>query len=184
MSITGPTIPYLVPLAGAALASAGGVLSAPAFAAVAGSAVACALVRLTVEYIRVETAREWADRWIGVRTGEPPSDEILCARIAELQTARTRRDLGRTFRRIATDASGAGRPLMPAQLNRPRLRRHTDDLLKLADRLEDLSSPVTPRGVALARRLVTAGGGPLYNSQHADALGSTLTATIVTVAAA
>ncbi len=178
MSVLVPTFPYLLPLAGASVAFAGGMLSARALVAVAVSAIACALVRAAVEHARIETARDNADRWIGVHAGRPPSDEILRARIEELQSPRTRKELARAFRRIALEAMGAGRPLTPAQLNRRRLRRHADDLLELAARLDDLSSPVTPRGVALAHRLVTAGGGPLYNSRDDDSLPASLNATL------
>jgi hypothetical protein len=178
MSVLAPTFPYLLPLAGASVAFAGGMLSPRALAAVAVSAIACALVRAAVEHARIETARDNADRWIGAHAGRPPSEEILRARIDELQSPRTRTELARAYRRIALEAMGAGRPLTPAQLNRRRLRRHADDLLQLAARLDDLSSPVTPRGVALAHRLVTAGGGPLYNSRDDDALLANLNATL------
>lgn len=177
-SIAASAIPFLVPLAGALAASTAGVLSSPALTAVTVSAVVCALVRMTVEHVRVELTRDRADRWLGAHIGQAPSDEVLVARIDELLSARTRTTLGRSFRRIAVDAVSGGRPMSPAQLNRGRLRRHADDLVRLADRLEDLSAPVTPRGVALAHRLVTAGGGPLYNSREGEALRMSLNATL------
>jgi hypothetical protein len=177
-SIAASAIPFLVPLAGALAASASGVLSSPALIAVAVSAVVCALVRVAVARVRVELTRDRADRWLGAHTGQAPSDEVLIARIDELLSARTRITLGRSFRRIAADAMTGGRPMSPAQLNRGRLRRHADDLVRLADRLEDLSAPVTARGVALAHRLVTAGGGPLYSSRDGEALRMSLNATL------
>jgi hypothetical protein len=167
-----------MPLAGALAASASGVLSSPALIAVTVSAVVCALVRVAVARVRVELIRDQADRWLGAHTGRAPSDEVLVARIDELLSARTRITLGRSFRRIAADAVSGGRPMSPAQLNRGRLRCHADDLVRLADRLEDLSAPVTARGVALAHRLVTAGGGPLYNSREGEALRTSLNATL------
>ena len=51
-SIAASGIPFLAPLAGALAASAGGVLSSPALAAVTVSAVVCALVRMAVEHVR------------------------------------------------------------------------------------------------------------------------------------
>jgi hypothetical protein len=177
-SIAASGIPFLVPLAGALVAAAGGVLSSPALIAVTVSAVACALVRMAVEHIRAELTRDRADRWLGAHTGQAPSNDVLVARIRELLSPRTRTTLGRSFRRIAADAVSGGRPVSPAQLNRGRLRRHADDLVRLADRLEDLSAPVTPRGVALAHSLVTAGGGPLYSSLDGDALPMSLSATL------
>jgi hypothetical protein len=177
-SVVTAGVPYLVPLPGAAVASASGILSSQALAAVAVSAIACALVRVVVEHARIEVTRDQADRWIGARVGQPPSDEVLLARIDELLSARTRTTLGRSFRRIAADAVSGGRPMSPAQLNRGRLRRHADDLVRLADRLEDLALPVAPRGVALAHRLVTAGGGPLYNARDGERLRVSLNATL------
>jgi hypothetical protein len=177
-SIAASAIPFLVPLAGALAASASGVLSSPALIAVTMSAVVCALVRVAVARVRVELTRDRADRWLGAHTGQAPSDDVLVARINELLSARTRITLGRSFRRIAADAASGGRPMSPAQLNRGRLRRHADELVRLADRLEDLSAPVTARGVALAHRLVTAGGGPLYNSRDGEALRTSLNATL------
>jgi len=177
-SVAASGVPFLVPLAGALAAFASGVLSLPALIAVTVSAVACALVRVAVERVRVELTRDRADRWLGAHTGQAPSDEVLVARIGELLSPRTRTTLGRSFRRIAADAVSGGRPMSPAQLNRGRLRRHADDLVRLADRLEDLSAPVTPRGVALAHSLVTAGGGPLYNSREGEALRMSLSATM------
>jgi hypothetical protein len=177
-SIAASGIPFLVPLAGALAASASGVLSSPALIAVTVSAVACALVRIAVEHVRVELTRDRADRWLSAHTGQAPSDDVLVARIDELLSVRTRTALGRSFRRIAADAVSGGRPMSPAQLNRGRLRRHTDDLVRLADRLEDLSAPVTARGVALAHSLVTAGGGPLYNSRDGEGLRMSLNATL------
>jgi hypothetical protein len=171
-------VPYLVPLAGGSVAFASGILAAPALAAITVSAVGCGLVRAAVEHVRVVNTRDGADRWIGARTGQPPSDEILRARIDELVSARTRASLGRAFRRVAADALGAGPRVTPAQLNRRVLRPHVDDLVQLADRLEDLSVPVAPRGVALAHRLITAGGGPLYNSRHAEMLPGNLSAAL------
>ena len=44
---------------------------------VAASAIGCALVRAAVEHVRIEMARDSADRWIGVHAGRPPSDEML-----------------------------------------------------------------------------------------------------------
>lgn len=177
-AIAAPALPYLVPLAGAVAAFATGLLARPALAAVAASAIGCALVRAFAQHAHIEMTRDRADRWIGLRAGRPPSDEILLARIDELLRAKMRMTLGRSFRRIAADAAGGGPRNSPAQLNRRRLRHHVDDLLRLADRLEDLSVPVTPRGVALAHHLVTAGGGPLYNARAAEALPTSLRAAL------
>ncbi len=58
------------------------------------------------------------------------------------------------------------------------MRPHIAELQLLADGLDDAERPVTPRGVALAYRLVTAGGGPLYNPRRAGELPASLRATL------
>lgn len=173
-AIASPTLAYLAPVGGTLVALAAGVETRAVLAAVAASAIVCALVRAVVEHLRIEAARDRADRWIGMGAGQPPPDELLLARIAELESARMRADLARSFRRIAADAMSRGRALTPAQHNRRALRGHAGELARLADRLADPAQPVTPRGVALAHRLVTAGGGPLYNSRRAEELPASL----------
>jgi hypothetical protein len=44
----------------------------------------------------------------------------------------------------------------------------------LADRLDDLSRPVSPRGVLLVEALLTDGTGPLYARSRADELRAAL----------
>lgn len=173
-----PALPYLLPLAAAAAASAAGLESGTALAAVAVSALVCALVRTVVERARIELARERADSWIVSRTGQPPADSVLLARIDELTGARLRGDLARSLRRVAADALTSGRALTPSQHNRRALAPHVAELRLLAERLADAETPATPRGVALAYRLVTAGGGPLYNPRRADELPASLRATL------
>ncbi len=173
-----PALPYLLPLAAAVVASAARLESETVFAAVAVSALVCALARAVVERTRIELARERADSWIVSRTGQPPTDAVLLARIGELTGARLRGDLARSLRRVAADAVSSGRALTPSQHNRRALRPHVAEVRLLAERLADTDTPVTPRGVALAYRLVTAGGGPLYNPGRADELPAGLRATL------
>ena len=79
-------------------------------------------MRASAEHAQIEMTRDRADRWIGVRAGRPPSDEILLARIDELLRPNTRRALARAYRRIAPTRP-AEAANTPAQLNRRRLRR-------------------------------------------------------------
>jgi hypothetical protein len=173
-----PALPYLLPLAAAIAASAAGLESVTVLAAVAASALVCAAVRTVVERARIELVREHADEWIVSRTGRPPADAVLLARIDELKSARLRGDLARSFRRIATDAASTGRALTPSQHNRRALVPHIAELRLLAAGLDDSQAMLTPRGVALAHRLVTAGGGPLYNPGRAAELPASLRATL------
>jgi hypothetical protein len=176
--VVAPTLAYLTPLAGALVALAAGVETRKVVAAVAAAAVLCALVRAVVEHVRIEADRERADEWIAMRAGRPPADELLLARIGELLDPKLRGALARSFRRIAQDAQSAGRAVAPGQLNRRTLRPHVPVLMAVADRLADRTRPVSPRGVALAYRLVTTGAGPLYVPRRGDELAPKLHATL------
>jgi hypothetical protein len=176
--IVAPTLAYLTPLAGALVALAAGVETRKVVAAVAAAAVLCAVARAVVEHMRIEADRERADEWIAMRAGLPPADELLLARIDELLDPRLRGALARSFRRIAQDALSTGRAVSPGQLNRHRLRPHVPVLMAVADRLADRTRPVSPRGVALAYRLVTTGAGPLYLSRRGDELAPKLRTTL------
>jgi hypothetical protein len=96
----------------------------------------------------------------------------------ELSDPRLRKTLARSLRRIARDVHSFGRPVTPAQHNRRTLRPHAEQIHRLADRLDDRTRPANPRGMAMAYRLVTMGGGPLYNSARAQELPAHLNATL------
>jgi hypothetical protein len=177
-AILRPALAYLAPLAGALVALAAGVETRTVLAVVAASAIACAVVRAAVELARIETARERADRWIGMRVGQPPEDELLLARIDELLDPRLRTAIARSFRRIAADAGSSARMVSPAQCNRRALRPHRSQIAAVAERLGDGSRPVSPRGMALVHLLVTAGGSPLYNARSVGELPARLSAAL------
>jgi hypothetical protein len=177
--IVAPTLAYLAPIAGALVALATGVEHRTVVLAVAASAVLCAVVRAGVEHVRIESARQRADDWLAMRVGHAPADEVLVARIDELLDPKLRATLTRSFRRIACDAVSQGRIVTPAQNNRRVLREHVCELEALADRLGDRTLPVTPRGMALAYRLVTTGGSPLYRPTCADEVSSRLGAALL-----
>lgn len=174
-----PSLAYLVPLGGVVVALALGVETRTVLAAVSMSAVVCALARAAIEQIRIESARERADAWLACRSGATPDDELLLARIDELLDPRMRRTLARSYRRIAADAVGHGRVHTPAQHNRLVLREHVAEILAVADRLADGSRPVTPRGMAIAYRLITHGGSPLYVARASEDVGPRLNAALV-----
>ncbi len=172
--IVTPTLAYLAPIAGALAALATGVEHRTVVLAVAASAILCAVVRAAVEHVRIESARARADEWLATRVGRAPADDLLRARIDELLDPKLRATLTRSFQRIARDAVSAGRIVTPAQNNRRVLREHVCELEALAARLGDRTRPVTPRGMALAYRLVTTGGSPLYRPTCADEVTSRL----------
>lgn len=176
--VVAPTLAYLSPLAGALVALAAGVETRAVVVAVAAAAVVCAVVRAVVEHMRIEADRERADEWIAMRAGWPPEDELLRARMEELLDPALRDALACSFRRIAQDALSTDRVVSPARLNRRTLRPQAPVLMAVSDRLADRARPVSPRGVALAYRLVTAGAGPLYLSHRDDELGPKLQTTL------
>lgn len=177
-AILAPSLPYLVPLAAAVAASLAGLESTSVFVAVGASAALCAVVRVAVEHERIELRRESADGWLSTRSGEQPEDEMLLARMDELADPRLRKALARSFRRVARDVHSFGRPTTPAQYNRRMLRPHAEQIRRLADRLDDRTRTVHPRGMAMAYRLITMGGGPLYNSRRAQELPAHLNAAL------
>jgi hypothetical protein len=177
-AVARPALAYLVPIAGALVALAAGVETGTVLVAVAASAIVCAAVRALVEIARIATARDRADRWIGMRVGQPPPDELLLARIDELLHPRLRPAMARSFRRIAADAAGSGRMVSPAQCNRRALRPHVPQIAAVAERLADGSRPVSPRGMALVHLLITSGGSPLYNARSAGELPARLGAAL------
>lgn len=170
-----PTLPYLAPVPAAAIAVMFG-LSPRVLAAVAVSATLCALVRATIESIRIELLRDRADAWIVAHAAGQPTDEVVLRRMRELTDPRTRTSLATSIRLVADafDVAGWNR-LHP---NRRRIRAHRRELRRLAHELGDVSRPVNPRGVALARRLLTAAGGPLHDPHREDELSIAVRDTI------
>jgi hypothetical protein len=171
-----PTLPYLAPVPMALAAAMLGVVSRPALVAVAASAALCALVRATIESARIELLRDRADAWILAHPAGQPTDDTVLRRMRELADPRTRTSLATSIRLIADASDLAGwHRLYP---NHRRIRAHRQELRHLARVLGDLSRPVSPRGVALAHRLLTAGGGPLHHPHRADELSVAVRDTI------
>jgi hypothetical protein len=177
--LVGAARPYSIPLPAAVALYVVGAAGRPAALAVIAASTAAVLVRVVVEVVRIETQREQADRWIITHTGQPPKDTVLQARLDELLAARLRIGLGAAFRRLADDAlTTRRRDLLGLQPTRRQLRPHAHDVMELADKLSDLHETVSPRGVALANRLLAEAGGPLHSSQRARELAVTLPQTL------
>lgn len=73
----------------------------------------------------------------------------------------SRSDLAASLRRVLTDAARPRPSITRIQPARERVRRAAPELELLARRLAS-ADPVDPRGLALARDLVSDGAGPLY----------------------
>jgi hypothetical protein len=171
-----PVLPYLTPVPAAAIAVTLGVISTAALAAIAASAALCALVRALIESARIELLRDRADGWIIAHAVGQPTNDVVLARMRELTDARTRTALATSIRLFADAPETAGWNLL--RPDRRRTRAQQRELCQLAYELGDLSRRVTPRGVALARRLVTAAGSPLHDPRRADELSAAVRDTI------
>ncbi len=115
--------------------------------------------------------RAVADEWLAWGARPQPASPLLAARAAELTSAKMRRQLAALARRIIAEQSN---PRCRAYaFNRPAIRQHLDLFIALAERLES-PEPAGVQGMALAARLLSDGGGPLYDPQRADELGPTL----------
>ena len=95
---------------------------------------------------------------------DPASDPALATRAAQLCSPRHRRRLASWVERVAAAPESAGRrgvssavPIVPEQV----AVAH-DSLLALARELRETRQPVHPRGVAIARRLLTDSDSNLY----------------------
>jgi hypothetical protein len=119
-------------------------------------------------------ARVHADRWDRAlaRGASPESSAPLALHAQTLASARCRRELAASLTRILDDAQGGHLP----DWNALGPRNHHVHVLAARREIEVLvglllaSAPVGARGVALARLLLTDGGGPLYRRTTAGAL--------------
>jgi hypothetical protein len=117
--------------------------------------------------LRVYATRPWLDRQITAGVYAPTC--ALELRAHQLTCARTRHKLARELRGLVEYAERTeSRPVFSAVvIDRRSVIRGRTAILGLAERLET-DDPVTPTGIALVRRFLTDGLGPLFNrsSQH------------------
>jgi len=111
--------------------------------------------------------------------GASPDGSVTAALRAQLLTSTsTRQLLARGLQRAVdiamTPAVASSRA---AAQNRPRIREVAADLDELGRRLL-ADGPVSVRGVARTKVMLTDGAGPLYNARQADQLGAQIRAAI------
>jgi hypothetical protein len=114
----------------------------------------------------LRSARRRADEEIAATRLAPPR---LAWRTAELVADENRFDLARSL----TDVVHASdERLLPtaSPIARAAVRACRPQLLELAGRLYDISSPVTARGVLLLEQLLADGSGPLYGTSDGNRL--------------
>jgi hypothetical protein len=103
--------------------------------------------------------------------GEAPvSDRLLAARANLIVGRRSRRHLADDWEHLLATARG---PVVPRS---PRLPVRSSSILAAEREVDEIvavirqADRVNPRGIALARLLLTDGGGPLYNPRCSGAL--------------
>jgi hypothetical protein len=113
--------------------------------------------------LRVYLTRTRLDRHIA--SGRPcDATAALALRTRQLTDLRTRRETARQLRGVTdyVDRLGSQRIVSAVVIERAAVADGRQPILRLASRLEQLT-PVSPRGVALARELLTDGLGPFYD---------------------
>lgn len=123
--------------------------------------------------IRRRALRETADCILRGGARVHPESALLVWRAAELTSARERRTCARSLRSIVKELDGKHLP-GAVPLNRRGARPYEPVLAAIAERVGDLSQPVTPRSMVLVRDLLTDGESPLYCRPNVDKLPEAL----------
>ncbi len=123
--------------------------------------------------LRTYALRQSADRILRGGARVHPESALLVWRAAELTSARERRICARSLRRIVKELEGR---LLPGAvpLNRRGVRPQAPALAALAERVADVSQPVTPGGMLLVHDLLCDAYSPLYVGANVDKLPSAL----------
>jgi hypothetical protein len=116
-----------------------------------------AVARHQIERARLRRA---ADAWIA--RGYDGRAASYAWRIAELTSARRRRVLARSVRRVVSELSD-GRLAPVSPLNRAALRPYRHLICRLSRRLDDLDRPVSAAGILAVDWLLTSPASVLYH---------------------
>ena len=164
-----------VPWLGPALLALGGALVGLHARELVAAATGCLIVgavRAVVELRELWALRRAADAVLRTGARVHPYSTLLVWRAGELTSGHNRKLLARSFRNIIRELE---RPsLMSAvPLDRRQAREHADLLVALANRLGDLDSRISPRGVVLVEDLLTDGvNSPLFGSGYSSLDGT------------
>jgi hypothetical protein len=113
-------------------------------------------------WLRRPRRRRQADALLRASGGRWESHPAVAWRVAELTSPYERRRLARVLESVFDEILDP-RPSRSASLLSPsQVRSCVPELSRLADRLTDVSHPVTGAGVLLVRDLLRDGGSPLY----------------------
>lgn len=112
--------------------------------------------------LRVLMRRTWLDRQLA-EGRNPETDPALGLRARELTGRRTRDTLARALFGVVGRAEQPPRLSAAVPLNNGAIVEARAFLIQLANRLED-PAPVSPRGMAMAWRLITDGASSLHSA--------------------
>jgi hypothetical protein len=122
---------------------------------------------------RRHALRQNADRILRGGARVHPESALLVWRAAELTSVRERRTCARSLRGVVKELDGKHLP-GAVPLNRRAVRPYAPVLAAVAERVGDLSQPVTPRSMVLVHDLLTDGDSPLYSRPNVGKLPETL----------
>jgi len=120
--------------------------------------------------VRVATHRDRLNRELAAEA-DPDSSPELALSASQLTSDRRRRQMVRSLRRVVSEAHSPRVTRPPAvMINRAAVRDSEDAIDAMITRL-DSAEPVRAKGMAIAERMLTNGGGsPLYVYGQPDAL--------------
>jgi hypothetical protein len=152
-------------VAAAVLALGAAAVVPPRLDLAVGAAIAAiGFLLLAMESRSVARRRADADALLASTAVPPPG---LAWRVRELTTARERRTLARSLRRIV-DTLDAPRTMAAIPVSRAAVWPNRQAVVDLADRLAAVDQQVHPAGMVLVRELITDGlRSPLYDDNAA-----------------
>jgi hypothetical protein len=142
-------------------------------ATVAGFFLVAGLGRATQRYVELRRLRAAADRLIRREESMAHNSPFLEWRADELTRSSRRRTLARSLRHVLRQLDPATLP-GASPLNRRAARPFAPRLAHLANAVDDLTVPITARGVLLAESFLTDPASPLYDRTQVARLGAEL----------
>ena len=154
--------PYAVILAATPLMVAGGAITRQWAVALAAASVLAGAGSSLWGWMQRVMLCDLADRWIATGAGAPPADAVVTQRRQELSSARERRMLATSLRRLVAAAQAPPRVSGRVPTDRRTVTAEAALIERLAAHLADVNTPVEARSVALVHMLVSDAGSPLY----------------------
>ncbi len=155
-------LPYAAILAVACALAPARVVPERWILAVAGSVLVAGAVAGTWSWMHRIMLCDVADRFIALGIGATPSPAVVAERRALLVSAADRRAMGRSLRGLVESARSPSRVLVRVPVDRGAILADAAMIAQVAERLERMDDPVSPRAAALVHMLVTDAASPVY----------------------